>query len=1220
MAGTFRSVIIFILSAIFLSGCSGTSAPVSPQLDTSVHPVTQHTTVSQPADPGDNSHYLWFYSSIYIDASDAENIDFEIIPTRDVTEHWNVLKQLEKGPCSNCVAIKGVVPSGNGTLLVDLEIKHPFSFANLTGFDVRGIAMFAGSHNFPASGLLTSDGSAGEGELVNADGFTALYNPETEGSGPGGLQGYLKGKFASASFPDSTLNGYIRHNSPGAVNTRNAFYAGVSILETYEIDMPSGPFIFGYAVDASWAAPINVPVTNPMTDFPANANCPEAWKIEVTDSPIGQGLTDQGGSTVLTIDVYDWQGKDTILPPTVECQELYDGWKTASWSEDSAGYSRYTVTIENEKIESVGTYTALIAVEDMENSTAPDWLDLTAYQIYKLAVHDFDNSFPVAEGAADPQEQVVCEQIQFSDNGSYDPDGGIITKYEWDWDNDGTYDEEGSEVSHAWDVTGIYLVQLRVTDDEGVTSSLDTPIQVKIVNVLPQAVAYADKYAVEPNEVIHVVGSDSLDYDCGGAEIVNWEWSWTNDGLFDATGEEQWVSYIFEGTYYVQLRVTDDEGGTDLLNFPLAIQVSYDYFDPVPLATASTMTSQVCDPVTFQDDGSYDPDGGFIISYDWDWDNDGTYEDHGPSVSHTWDSPGIYPVGFRVFDDEGASAELDPPLVITVSQGNPVAVATADKLDAFVNEPIEFDGSGSYDTDCDNQEIVTYGWDFDNDMAVDAYGAVVTESFPTKGDKTVNLIVIDDENATATASLVIDVNNGWARTWGGNNTDEATRVVCDSAGNVYVLGNFWMDADFDPGEGVAYHETHDFTKDIYLSKFNENGVFQWVKIWGGPGTDSACGLAIGDSDSVFIAGTFEYTIDLDPGYYMTLATSNGQSDYFLVELNLWGDYEWGISVGGSGKDAIQDIDFNQSSNTLYIAGYYNGTVDFNPYGSVENHTSVGQSDVFLARFASAGAYSWTRTWGSGKEDQAIGVAIDTASNPVVAGIFKLTVDFDAGAGTDERTSNGGYDIFLTKYNNVGTYAWTTAWGGGSDDWVTSATGGSFYNETWVTGSFSGSVDFDPGPGTDNRISNGGEDAFMCGFDFTGLRIFAETWGGSTYDAATSAWYSPTADRVLVTGYFSDLVDLDPSGGTFNVLSNGETDVFLTSFIWNGVFNWVDTWGGMDADRGEIVTVMAGSSEPILVAGAFANLVDFDPQDGIDNHYTNNPPDAFLSRFPEDGLW
>jgi len=1220
MIGTFRAAISYILAAMIFSGCSGTNLPVSPILVSSSPALTQHTTDDHHAGSSTTTHYLWSYNLIFIDPSDTGNIEFEILPVRDVAAHWNVLQWLENGPCTDCFTIQGIVPSGSGTLLVDVEIKHPFSSPNLTGFDVRGIAMFSGSHDFPNSGLLTSDRNTGEGELVNADGFTTLYNPETAGSGPGGLQGYLKGKFASASYPNSTLNGYKRHYSPGAVNQRNAFYAGDSILETYEIAMPSGPFIFGYAVDANWAPPTIKPVTNPLTDFPPEANCPEAWKIVVSDSPIGQGLTDNGGSAVLTIDVYDWQGESTILSPKIECETLFDGWETASWLEDGTGYSRYTVTIENEHIAPVGEYKSLIVVEDTENASAPDWLDLTAYQIYLLDVYDFDNSTPVAKATTDVQEQSVCEPVYFTDNGSYDPDGGTITKYEWDWNNDGIFDEEGSDLYHAWNTAGTFQVQLRVTDDEDSTDTLDPPIQVNIVNALPTASAEADTYVVQPGEEVQFDGSASTDTDCGGISIVEWEWDWEGDGEFTGVGSAPVHSYDTEGTFYVQLQVTDDEGGTDLLDFPLKIQVSTDYFDPIPLATANTDYSHVCVPVEFSDDGSYDPDGGLVIAYEWDWDNDGVYDDQGKTVSHTWDSIGLYQVGFRVYDDEGASAVLDPPLEIIIIQEDPVAEATADKYVAFINEPIEFDGNASHDTDCDGHEIVGYQWDYNSDSVPDEYGSLVTESFPTNGLKKVSLTVEDDEAATAQANLEIDVNNGWARTWGGSNTDEADMVACDSAGNVYVLGTFWIGADFNPAEGTFYIETQDYSADIFLSKFDPNGNFLWAGSWGGSGDDTPSALAVGDSDSVYIAGSYSYTIDLDPGFDNTLATSNGQKDFFIVKLDSGDNFVWGYSVGGVSEDFVHDLEFSLPNNVLYYAGSYRMAVDFDPTGGTDNKATFGPADVFLTKLDSSGSYGWTRTWGAWGNDEGSALAIDQGANVVVAGLFEQSVDFNPDPDVDSYTSNGGYDIFLTKYYANGNYVWTEAWGGNDDDNVSSASGGSNYSETWVGGSFYGTVDLDPGPAVDNRTSNGDDDAYLSGFNSDGTRIFTRTWGGPSHDEVNSVWYHVASDRVIAAGSYEDSVDFDPGLGIVQATSNGGSDAFLSSFTWNGVFNWVDTWGGIMTEVCHGVTIASGSNAPIYTVGQFDEMVDFDPQDGIDNHYANSPPDAFLSRIPEDGQW
>ena len=303
---------------VFLSSaCAGNSGtPISP----SYNPAVQ-TQESLPV----NSHYLWAYFVISYDSTTNKT---ELIPFRNTTTHWNVLQFLQKSPCSNCVKVKSAVPTSHGTTKFDLEITHPFSNANLTGFDVRGIAMFNGSRNFPVASLTTPDRTKGDGELVNADGYSTLYNSTTMGDGPNGLQGYLKGKFASATAPSALLNGYKRHISAGAANTRNALYAGDKVDATTSWQCRRQN-LFRICDRRKLGAPIHKPVTNPITDFPVTANCSEPWNIVVSDKPVGSGMNTSGGQAILTIDVDDWQGKDSHQAPVVECPELIR-WRKAS--------------------------------------------------------------------------------------------------------------------------------------------------------------------------------------------------------------------------------------------------------------------------------------------------------------------------------------------------------------------------------------------------------------------------------------------------------------------------------------------------------------------------------------------------------------------------------------------------------------------------------------------------------------------------------------------------------------------------------------------------------------------------------------------------------------------------------------------------------------------------------------------------------------------------
>jgi PKD repeat protein len=352
---------------------------------------------------------------------------------------------------------------------------------------------------------------------------------------------------------------------------------------------------------------------------------------------------------------------------------------------------------------------------------------------------------PVAVAKSDPNPRMINLPVSFSGSDSYDPDGGAIQIFEWDWNNDGTYDEKGENVEHAWSGFGTFLVQLRVTDDEGQIDELDKPLSVVIASVNPVAVAKADPNPLFVNLPVSFSGSDS--YDPDGGNIALYEWDWNNDGTYDATGENIDHTWISSGTYLVQLRVTDDESETDTLDTPLEIIITA---NPVAVAEADPNPQTVNLPINFSASDSYDPDGGDIQLYEWDWNNDGTYDATGENVDHAWTSSGDYLVQLRVTDDEAQTDTLDTPLSVEITSQNPVAVAEADPNPQSVNQPVSFSATGSYDPD--GGDIVLYEWDWDYDSVTgfvpDETGEEADHVWPSSGTYFVQLRVTDDESET----------------------------------------------------------------------------------------------------------------------------------------------------------------------------------------------------------------------------------------------------------------------------------------------------------------------------------------------------------------------------------------------------------------------------------------------------------------------------------------
>src|SRR5215831_10778338 len=115
-------------------------------------------------------------------------------------------------------------------------------------------------------------------------------------------------------------------------------------------------------------------------------------------------------------------------------------------------------------------------------------------------------------------------------------------------------------------------------------------------------------------------------------------------------------------------------------------------------------------------------------------------------------------------------------------------------------------------------------------------------------------------------------------------------------------------------------------------------------------------------------------------------------------------------------------------------------------------------------------FKWEKHMG-GEAGNAAGssIAVDAAGNVYTTGDFSGTVDFDPGPGTYNLTSAGTYDMFISKLDSSGNFIWAKQMGGNSDGNYASGVSITLdaAGNVYTTGVFSGTVDFDPGPGIFN---------------------------------------------------------------------------------------------------------------------------------------------------------
>lgn len=430
----------------------------------------------------------------------------------------------------------------------------------------------------------------------------------------------------------------------------------------------------------------------------------------------------------------------------------------------------------------------------------------------------------------------------------------------------------------------------------------------------------------------------------------------------------------------------------------------------------------------------------------------------------------------------------------------------------------------------------------------------------------------------------------WVKTAGSaSNTDYANSVAVDNQGNVYSTGRFYGTVDFDPGPGIA-SLTAFGNADVFVTKFNAAGSLVWVKQLGGTSIDLAYSIACDGNNNVIVTGNFQSTFDCDPGAGVSflLASNN---DVFIVKLNSNGNLVWGKSLSGTGNEYSLSIS-TDASNNVYTTGYYTGSCDFDPGPLVFNITSAGGSDdLFISKLDENGNFIYAKGIGVlGATELGYGITADNSGNAYITGRFASAVDFDPGVGTTTLTSTGADDIFVLKLNSTGDFVWARNLGGtGTDYGRTVAVDAS--SNVYVGGYFSSTGDFDPGVGTANLTSAGGNDAFVAKLNSSGNYLWAKGIGSTGNDFILSLDLDASSNAII-TGRYYNTVDFDPGAGTFNLTSAGDGEIFLLRLDASGNFGWAKTMGGATLDLG--FGVCYDQNGNIYTAGQYESTSDFNP--------------------------
>lgn len=433
------------------------------------------------------------------------------------------------------------------------------------------------------------------------------------------------------------------------------------------------------------------------------------------------------------------------------------------------------------------------------------------------------------------------------------------------------------------------------------------------------------------------------------------------------------------------------------------------------------------------------------------------------------------------------------------------------------------------------------------------------------------------------------------------------------------------------GDGNTFtainEDTDDDEVDFHLQKRDADGTVLWTKSWGGSDIQSALATCIDHEGNIYILGRFLSTVDFDPNEGVFEVSSetlewNFGTDLFLLKLDNDGNFLW-VFTEGADADFEGIIGSNicvDKDNNVVFTGQFEGYFEFGDghYVSITAGALSSFHDNFIVKFDADGNCLWAHQIEGGEgdsSDKILGLDTDSLNNIFIGGHFMHELDMNPAPFETEYISHTSYlhDGFILKINADGVFEWVKQIGGGYSASINSLkinTNGDLI----CSGFAKGETDYDP---ADTDYILGGDDSEKHGFilklNTLGEFVWVKELKG--HDVHIMAMDLDTSNRIYLTGYFEEEMNLSPDEILIEVSSEGSTDIFIAELSEDGDFNWGTTLGndGQDKSGGLVLS----NTSSFIITGEFQATVDFNPSPAVNELDDEGLTDrTFLLKFDQ----
>ena len=415
----------------------------------------------------------------------------------------------------------------------------------------------------------------------------------------------------------------------------------------------------------------------------------------------------------------------------------------------------------------------------------------------------------------------------------------------------------------------------------------------------------------------------------------------------------------------------------------------------------------------------------------------------------------------------------------------------------------------------------------------------------------------EDEETTTLLQNNFDGKLIWSKTFGGSDDEYIRGLTATKDGGFVVVGYTKSD------DGTITNKAS-LVEDIWLTKFNDNGVLLWSRTYGGSLDDIGSSVIENNDGSLVVAG-YSKSSDGD------VPSNLGMHDFFIFKTDASGNMKWKKSYGFTSHDHAHKI-ITTKDGGYFVVGY----ADYAGLNRSAFSVQHGVGEYYGIKLDANGEKQWDCYFGGTQNDRVFDVVESNNGDFVMVG-YSESNDFDV---TD---NHGSYDYWVIKVNALGNLIWKKSYGGSDLDQAYGIS--KSINNTYLIVGTSASTN------GDISQNKGENDVWLLSIDDNGNKLWDKSYGGTSSETANSI-------KIMSNGNFVISGHTRSTNG--DVTNNkGENDFWAFTIAPNGKMLWQNTFGGSNFDFAYDATEILDKGL-IIVGETQSNDFDIQENRGIND--------------------